>query len=133
MKFSDALKKYSASDVQPFELERFATALDKLGAMEASRFSVGAIARETSFDREVSRRLLSLAVEAGILKPIYEVECPTCGSLVKAFEDESFRMEDHLECEQPSCQRQFTPDAAEVRVLFDFTAEYVQEGSYPSG
>lgn len=133
MTFFEELKKSSASEFEAETLEAFARALDELAGAGASRFSVGRIMSLTGLSREVGLRLLGLAAQVGIMNPVYEIDCPKCGSLVGPFFDETFREETSLECVQPACEARFSPSSAEVRVLFDFSEDYVRQGSYSPG
>lgn len=123
MTFFDALSASQGSEDSEDDLRVFSEALHKLASSGASRFSAGAVVRESSLDRETSARLLLRGVAAGVLRPIYEVECPQCGRLVQWFEDESFR-EMTLECLQPGCGARFTPRSENVLLLFDFTEQF---------
>jgi hypothetical protein len=123
MPFLDRLKRSVGSDFDPAAVQAFTSALEGLAEQGARHFSAGAFTRDANLDRTLSLRLLMHASAAGIVEPIYEVECPRCGIRVAEFRDTSFR-DQWLECSNPGCEHTFRPDDSVIRVLFDFTPEY---------
>lgn len=126
MKSFERLNQSLASEVPADDLEPFALGLRRLASARARRFSAGAITRETGLSRDRARQLLMRAISEGLLRPVYEVECPVCGTLVTTT-DGPGDLQESLVCKNPSSPHRFPRNEGVVLVFFDFLPDVLEE------
>lgn len=107
-----------ANRLEPHEIESLDTLLASIYSAGNSRFGEGFVARTLSLSTVDCRDVLLEAVGDGVLRFVYEVTCPHCGSAVLQLESLAQIPRVQTECPDFDCDQVFTPSEENVIVFY---------------
>jgi len=82
-------------------------------------------------DAATSTRLAEVAVHAGLLVTVFEIDCPRCGNLAMSTPDDPIGTT--ATCREPGCGAAFRVGPGHVHILYDFGTGYLPPEGGPSG